>query len=299
MDSSNGESAYSSHAPNEYKEPEQPNETGSEPSYAGDSNSDSDYDPQRGIKLTTYNYHVNANDFMNLPYDIPIFHGYSYEITSAFLDLVEQSWSPYQYLQSHWVTKVHQYLADEARKVADDFVGFDWQMFRTHMEKWFPSSMARMQKRYMMVDAREYLVDLDMRQAVAQAQRDYDAQGPGYDAPEPAGILAKRVPSFIQAKYNFTLYSHLSGREILKILEDIVWKERVELGSDADWLKPLKSDKLVARSTKQPASVAACSSQPPASMSSNTRIHSLHWSSQPVASGSNKSYYDYLNKMIK
>ncbi|KAJ2849756.1 hypothetical protein IWW36_002404 [Coemansia brasiliensis] len=289
MDASNGEPAsQSSPTHDECKSrAELTCETGSEKSFAIDSNSDSDYDPHKGVQLTTYNYYVNVNDFMNLHYaKIPIFSGYSFEITSAFFDLIEKEWAQYLYLQAHWVSKVRSsYLSNEAQKVADDFIGYDWLLFRSHMEKWFPTSNARMHKRYMMVDSQNYLVDLDMRQAVAQARKDYEAQGNEYDAPEPAGILAKRIPPNVQAKYDFVLYRHTSGRDILKLVEEIVWKEKVELCNEANWLKPLKpaADNHPACFAKSYPSTAmvACSSTPQPALttppaSANSRMHPLH-----------------------
>ncbi|KAJ2349972.1 hypothetical protein IWW50_001071 [Coemansia erecta] len=144
-----------------------------------DSDSDEDYRPGTQIKLVVFHHAVSANDFLAIPYSsIPVFSGNPHEITCAYLDLVESEWTEYSQLQAHWVAKLRgSYLAGEALKVANDFVGYDWLKFREHMERWFSSANARMHMRYMMVDSHSYLVDMDLRQAISRARQDYIAQG--------------------------------------------------------------------------------------------------------------------------
>ncbi|KAJ2433181.1 hypothetical protein IWW46_006442, partial [Coemansia sp. RSA 2440] len=161
-----------------------------------------------------------AMDFFQTPFsDIPIFSGKDTEIVTAFLTSVETTWSEYQRLQIHWIPRLREtFLVGEALKVAKDFPNRQWSEFCAYMIKWFPPAHAKMRLRYMMVNQASYLVELDMRQAIAQAQRDYEAQGADYDAPEPAGHIAMRIPKDILCKHNFLLYEHMSGRKILELI---------------------------------------------------------------------------------
>ncbi|KAJ2122982.1 hypothetical protein IW147_002914, partial [Coemansia sp. RSA 720] len=160
----------------------------------------------------TTNNPMFAMDFYKTPFSgIPLFSGKDTEIVTAFLTSVESVWSEYQLLQIHWIPRLREsFLVGEALKVANDFQGRQWTEFCAYMNKWFPPTLAKMRLRYMMVNQASYLIGLDMRQAIAQAQRDYEAQGADYDAPEPAGHIAMRIPRDIQCKHNFLLYEHTS-----------------------------------------------------------------------------------------
>ncbi|KAJ2479500.1 hypothetical protein IWW56_003046 [Coemansia sp. RSA 2131] len=282
-----------------------------------DSDSDSNYSPDSQIKLVIYQYNVSATEFLEIPYpNIPVFSGKPYEVTGAFFECIEREWAEYAHLQAHWVAKLRSsFLSGEALVVAKDFVGYDWKQFCAYMEKWFPTFNARMHMRYQMIDSHSYLVDLDLRQAIAQARQDYQAQGDEYDAPEPAGNLSKRIPQDICTKYNFVAHQHTSGRAILKALENIVWKEKVGCCSVADWLKPVSKSALpivelpnvVSETTpKQPVvsttnlSVIPAPALTPTPVSAATSPHSSSGSRQIARrSSAENPYYDYLSRMIQ
>ncbi|KAJ1801808.1 hypothetical protein LPJ77_005994 [Coemansia sp. RSA 2523] len=281
-----------------------------------DSDSDSNYSPDSQIKLVIYQYDVRATEFLEIPYpNIPVFSGKPYEVTGAFFERIEREWAEYAHLQAHWVAKLRSsFLSGEALVVAKDFVGYDWKQFCAYMEKWFPTFNARMHMRYRMIDLHSYLVDLDLRQAIAQARQDYQAQGDEYDAPEPAGNLSKRIPQDICTKYSFVAHQHTSGRAILKALENIVWKEKVGCCSVADWLKPVSKSALPIvelpnvseTNPKQPVvsgtsvSVIPAPALTPTPVSAATSPRSSSGSRQIARrSSAENPYYDYLSRMIQ
>ncbi|KAI8319005.1 hypothetical protein GQ54DRAFT_306611 [Martensiomyces pterosporus] len=168
---------------------------------------------------------------------IPKFAGECGDVFDAFITQVEAAWEPYRRFRMLWKYKiVNVYLEGRAKKLAWANKTYDFELFKQHMEKKFPSRPARHYLRLRMCEG-DYLHHMDLKSAITRAKRDYNSVGADFDCIVPACRLVSRIPHPVLRAYALKPHKVESGRRLLREIERIVRKETANLGHTPDWAK--------------------------------------------------------------
>ncbi|KAI8318374.1 hypothetical protein GQ54DRAFT_91521 [Martensiomyces pterosporus] len=181
-------------------------------------------------------------DFSNLGTSgIPKFAGEPWNVFDTFIAQVEVAWQSYGRFRNLWKNKlINVYLEGRAKSMGLKHRTNDFDLFKEHMEKKFPSSVGRHNLVLKMCEP-EYLYELDLDDAVMQAKEDYNSVGADYDNLVPACRLVARIPHPVLRAYALKPHREVSGRKMLKMMERIIEEETSDLNYPPDWTKARKA----------------------------------------------------------